>query len=130
VINEVVAAPNANETDWVEFYNAGTADADISGWYFTDSDPTHVYTFAAGTTIPAGMYLVLSEGAAMSPTTFTFGLSPNGDEVNLFDDQDAAIDSTVWGDNQIDNPNSWARLPNGTGNFQVDATPTKGAANN
>jgi hypothetical protein len=124
VINEVNADdPVANA--WVEFYNAGNADAYIGYWYFTDGDSTHVYEFPMGTFLPAGEYLVV--GAA----TYGFGLSNwIGDGVHLFDAQGAAIDQTGWAANQIPAPNSWARLPNGTGAFQVDATPTKGAENN
>jgi hypothetical protein len=47
VINEV----ESNPTDWVEFKNRGSEAVDISSWYFTDSDPTHVFTFPNGTVL-------------------------------------------------------------------------------
>ena len=47
---------------WVELYNAGAAARDVSGWRLADNperDDPHV--FPAGTTIPAGGFLVVEE---------------------------------------------------------------------
>jgi hypothetical protein len=46
---------------WVEVYNRGAAATDLSGWSFSDGID---FVFAAGTTIPAGDYLVISNNAA------------------------------------------------------------------
>jgi hypothetical protein len=123
VINEV--ASTGNDPDWIEFYNAGDATADLTGWYFTDNDPMaagHTFTFVANTMLAPGGYLVMEKDAAGS---FTFGLG-DPDAVHLYDAQGVSIDDTNW----LTPVNSWARLPNGTGNFVNDVSPTKGAANN
>ncbi len=63
VINEVMAQnsntlaePDFGESaDWVELYNSGAEDVDLSGWYITDklSSPTK-YALPQGTLIAAG----------------------------------------------------------------------------
>ncbi|MGE5293638.1 MAG: lamin tail domain-containing protein, partial [Solirubrobacterales bacterium] len=60
VINEVHTHPDIKTelVEFVELYNAGAADADLSGWSFTEGV---FYTFPAGTTLPAGGYLVVAE---------------------------------------------------------------------
>jgi hypothetical protein len=127
VINEVVPAPVDPDVDWIELYNAGNAPADISNWTFTDSDPTHVFTFPAGTIVPAGAYLTIDTGSGAGQ--FDFGLGTGGDEVNLYDDTATLVDSTVWVSGDANAPNSWGRFPNGTGSFSTRTTVTKGAAN-
>jgi hypothetical protein len=125
VINEVVPDPEAG-TDWIELYNAGDQTADLTGFTMTDDDPTHVFTFAAGTVVAPGAYLTLDQNATGS---FTFGLGKGGDQVNLYDAQAALVDNATWTTGEADAPTSWGRLPNGAGAFQTLATPTKGAPN-
>jgi len=60
VINEIYydAEPNTSHAEFIEFYNSGPGAADLSGWHFSRGI---VFTFAAGTTLAAGQYLVLVE---------------------------------------------------------------------
>jgi hypothetical protein len=45
--------------DWIELKNNGGTAADIGGWHLTDElDEPEKWTFPAGTSIPAGGYLV------------------------------------------------------------------------
>ena len=125
VINEVVPDP-ATGTDWVELVNIGDQDADLTGWTMTDDDPTHVFTFMAGTKVAPNAYLVLEQNATDS---FIFGLGKSGDQVNVYDAQATLVDNATWGALQADAPTSWGRLPSGSGSFQTLATPTKGAPN-
>ena len=69
-LNEIM--PTATGTDaWVELYNAGSADVDVTGWVFESKIRKEKLTIKAGT-VPAKGYLVLnattdfvdSEGAA------------------------------------------------------------------
>jgi len=123
VINELVADPLPNEEDWIELYNAGNVVADLSGWSF--SDGSNIYTFAAGTMLLANDYLVR---VRFEPDSFTFGFSKAGESITLRTNTNTLIDQTTWTANQADQPNSWGRLPNGTGNFQT-LSPTQGSAN-
>ncbi len=65
VINEVLYHPRDENTggEWIELFNRTTSDVDISGWAFTRGVSI---TFAAGTVVPAGGYLVVTR----SPTAF------------------------------------------------------------
>ena len=58
VINEVLWGGTAASVDdeWVELFNPGTEDIDLSGWTFTDEDDIHLELSG---TIPAGQYLLL-----------------------------------------------------------------------
>ena len=49
--------PDGQEFEFIELFNAGNCDADISNWQFSDGI---AYTFAPGTVLPAGGYLVLA----------------------------------------------------------------------
>ena len=76
-INEV-ESDGGSPGDWVELFNPGTSVIDLSGFLFRDNDDTRAYTLPAGTTIPAGGYLVLEEaeigfglGGADSARLFT-----------------------------------------------------------
>lgn len=85
-ISLVVAAPtvlvtevNSNEkapsgVDFFELYNYGTADADISGWKWSDNhataiDANNYEVFPSGTVIPAGGRLVVTNDTN-DPTAF------------------------------------------------------------
>jgi hypothetical protein len=121
VINEV----SSKDGDKLELYNAGDAEADISGWYYGDDafpgDDTHKYTIAADTTLAAGAYIVFEKD-----THHDFGLGGD-DAVTLFDADDNQIDMADWPDGDADT--SYCRMPNGTGDFQACATATFGAEN-
>jgi hypothetical protein len=69
VINEVMydqrpltQSPFAEDPEqWVEIYNRGAVAADLSGWRFSEGMD---YVFPAGTNLPPGGYLVISNNAA------------------------------------------------------------------
>jgi hypothetical protein len=60
VINEIMfdSITGLDEDEYVELHNAGTQPADISGWRFIHGID---HTFAPGTTIPAGGFLVVAK---------------------------------------------------------------------
>jgi hypothetical protein len=115
IINEVSSNPNP---DWVELVNVGTSSVDVSGWTFTDNDPTHVYTFPAGTSVAPSGVLVLNEGP-----DFSFGLG-GADSAILRDAAGAVVDQHTW----TAHVSSQGRCPDRSGPFAA-MTPSKGAAN-
>jgi hypothetical protein len=120
VVNEIDSNPSP---DWIEFYNPNTTPSDVSGWFFTDSaigDPTHVYTFAPGSVVPAGGFVFFFE-----TTDFNFGLGAV-DEVHLYDASGTPVDAFGWA---VHAAGTLARCPDGSGAFVDVATPTRGAAN-
>ncbi len=70
VINEIMYHPmdDADERgEYVELFNRGAAEVDLSGWSF---DNGLVFTFQEGTVLPAGGYLVVAVDPAYLRTTY------------------------------------------------------------
>lgn len=122
VINEVES--NGDDTDWVEILNTGTSTVDISGWYLMDNDPVghaaDVTPVAEGTVLQPGEYYVF-DGAR----DFTFGLGDN-DQATIYNRDGVLVAEYSW----ISHAQGvYARIPDGTGDFEDFAASTKGAAN-
>lgn len=110
VINEISFNNDAasDPGDWIELYNKGQSDIDISGWKITDSDPNHQFVFAANTWIKANEYLVVCNDLGkmkavfgsvknlLEPFTFGFGLSNTVDAVNLYSRDEQLIDEVSY----------------------------------
>ncbi len=116
-INEI-ESNGGTPGDWVELFNPTTSAVDISGWALKDDDDTRPFRFAAGTTIPAGGYLVVEEA------TFNYGLGA-ADAARLYNQFGVLVDSHAWTAHAI---STYGRCPNGTGAF-VEMPSTKGAPN-
>jgi hypothetical protein len=100
VINEIHYDPDVRTelVEFVELYNTGTSDVDISGWYFGDGIS---YTFEQGTVIPEDGYLIVTENPGHVyvkwgletpgiPSSLIFGpfegrLSAEGERIELCD---------------------------------------------
>ena len=65
VINELHTNPDVKTelVEFIELYNAGTTDVDLSGWQFTEGV---LYTFPAGTKLQVGGYLIVAESPRRS----------------------------------------------------------------
>ena len=137
VINEVMASnativmDNAGEyDDWIELYNNGTSAVDLSGFYITDN-PLNLakWEMPAGTIIQPGDYLIIwaDEDSSQGPFHANFKLSGIGEAIYLLDTSLALVDSVSWGQQTLDR--GYARVPNGTGSFMIQA-PTFSANNN
>lgn len=121
VINEVES--NGDPAgDWVEFYNTGSTTVDLSGYVFRDNQDgsDHSYVIPAGSTIAPGGFFVLLE------SQFGYGLG-NDDSARLFAPGGATlVASYSWGPHAA---TTYARCPDGTGEFRTSTTSTRGAAN-
>eukprot|EP01135_Chromosphaera_perkinsii_P007555 Nk52_evm11s914 gene=Nk52_evmTU11s914 len=123
VINEVVSKAADGSDDWVELFNNGASEADISGWSLSDSGNT--YGFPTGTKIAAGAYLVIEK------STFGFGLGSTEQIVVALPDG-TTVDMTEYTSDKVSGlPDgwsgvSWARCGD---SFRVLNIITKGQAN-
>lgn len=111
VINEISFNNSATQDpgDWIELYNKGQFDIDITGWKLTDSDPNHQFIFAAGTIIRANEYLVICSSLVkmkavfgevknlLDPFVLNFGLSNKVDDIKIYSRQDQLIDVVSYG---------------------------------
>ena len=92
-INEFVASNSlgtedsefSNNSDWMELYNAGVNEVNLSGWYFTDNlNDSTKWTFPVESTIaPGGFLLVWCDGEDTGLHT-SFKLSRTGEELGLY----------------------------------------------
>ena len=110
IINEVMAAPNTNEKEWIELYNANDFEVTLTDWYID----THKITVS----IPANGYATLD----MSSATFTNG----GDTIKLLDSSKTVKDSFSYSNTQKNV--SWGRENVDSSSFCLQQ-PTKGLQN-
>jgi len=128
VINEILAKSSSEtKTEWVELFNKGDKEADISNWSVRDSKDRDPFIIPAGTVIVAGGFLVV-EYDETGENGFTFGLG-NEDAVRLLNGSDAIADSVQWTDGDIAEDQSYGRIPDGTGEFRLLVSVTKGKSN-
>jgi hypothetical protein len=133
-INEFVAsnATGAQDeagafADWIELWNGGEDDADLTGHYLSDSllNPTK-WPFPEGTIIGAGAYMVIwADGDADGPLHASFSLAAAGEEIGLFGplgEGAPQIDAVRYEAQQTDV--SMARLPDGADEWVADDSPT------
>ena len=140
VINEIMASntktakdPLGEYDDWIELYNKSSATVDISGWFISDDAYNlNKWKIPQGTSIPANGYLIVWADEDSSQNTATslhanFKLSGSGEDVLLSKNDGTLVDAIGFGAQKADI--SYARRPNGTGNFVLQ-TPTFNANNN
>ncbi len=140
VINELmadntktIADPQGQYDDWIELFNKGSKDIDLSGFYLTDKiDNLKKWKFPNNTFIKSGEYLLIwaDENSKDSPGLHTnFKLSANGEILLLISSDDkgnSILDSVSFGSQKKDI--SYGRYPNGYGEFYF-MYPTPGAYN-
>lgn len=120
-INEFEQNPAGTDSgnEWVELYNPGTSDVDVTGWVLTANGGSPVSKTLSGS-VPAGGYLVVTNGSQW--------LDNSGESVTLKDDAGSLIDETpVFNDGANDN-RSQQRVTDGADSWEFK-TATKGASN-
>lgn len=110
VINEINynASPAADPGDWVELHNPTDASVDLSGWIFRDEVADRAFTFAPGTTLAAGEYLVLCSdilafidlypGVSHHDRQLGFSLAGGGEVLELLDAGGNLVDTVTYDD--------------------------------
>jgi hypothetical protein len=97
VINELLANSQGVGPDWIELYNTTGQTLDIGGWFLSDdADDLTKYRIKAGTTIPAGGYLVFYEDRHFASLADPgckqpFALSRDGETVYLNSASDGVL---------------------------------------
>ncbi len=131
VINEINYNSHGDyeSMDWVELYNAGTTDVDLTGWTYSDENDGNVFAFPDGTILKSGEYLVAAEEiasfSAIHPGVSNvvgdagFGLAGGGELVRIFDASGAIADSLTY-----DDKDPWPEEPDGDGYTLALTDPT------
>lgn len=105
--------------DWIELYNSGKSEADISGWGLSDKEQEpYRYTFPSGTHIPANGRLVVfcdADAAVNDSKAAPFGLSASGETLVLTDSQGKTAQTLDVG--ALASDTSYGQYPDGSGEF-------------
>jgi hypothetical protein len=134
VINEVMARNSSFRadqdgvySDWIELYNTSSSPISTQGMYLTDDRNKPLQWSMPDRTIQANDYLIVwANGSVENGLNANFKLSSNGENVQLSYADGTVIDDMSFGEQK---PNiSFARFPNGTGNFEF-LYPTFGSNN-
>jgi hypothetical protein len=126
-----IADPDFGDySDWIELYNDGDLDIDISGYYLTDDlTDTTKWQVPEGVIVPAHGFLLIwaddEDTLGQAPHT-NFKLSSGGEQIGLFDPEGTIVDSITFGEQQTDV--SYGRYPDGSDNWTF-MTPTPGEPN-
>jgi parallel beta-helix repeat protein len=61
VINEIMynSSTDQNNNDWIELYNNGNNNIDLSGWKLSDSDSLHIFEFPINTILNSRSFVVV-----------------------------------------------------------------------
>ena len=125
VINEVAA--KGDPLDWFELHNPSPDPIALDGFEVADSltDAGKRVAFPAGTTIGPGGYMQISLDKDAWPG-FALG---SDEELGIWRLDGTHVDSVDWNEGQSAEGQSYARVPDSTGDFQTVDNPTPGAAN-
>jgi len=121
-LNEIMSKDVGDNPDWIEVYNSGTQDMDISGYFLNDKATAGGYEIPAGTTIAAGgFYLVDANVSGES-------ISSGGEDVSLAEPDGTIVDHTITPDMSSNVGLTWAREIDGAGEWKV-SSPTPASSN-
>ena len=125
VINEVAA--KGDPLDWFELHNTSPGPVPLDGFVVADdlADAGKRVAFPAGTTIQPGGYVQFQTDSDGWP-----GFALGGDEeLGIWLSDGTPVDSVDWDEGHSPEGQSYARVPDSTGNFRTVDDPTPGAAN-
>lgn len=129
VINEIMASNDftvfdevGEYEDWIELYNKGSEPIDISGYYLSDNAfNLNKWSIPEGTILSPEEYLIVWADEEEEDGTYhsNFKLSADGEQLTLLTADFKIADQTNFNQQQTDM--GWARLPNGIGDFVIQA---------
>ena len=125
VINEIAAS--GDPLDWFELYNSTDSIIPLSGFVLADDldDPAKRVAFPPNTVIAPGEYLLVELDKDAWPG-FALG---QDEELGIWTVDGIPLAQVDWSEGDAGGDNSYARLPDGSGDFQTTSSPTPGAAN-
>jgi predicted extracellular nuclease len=130
VMNEIYSRGVPADPDWIEIYNPNSESVDITGYKIYDvggkggTKPKKL--FPANTIVPPnGFFVIVTDN---SPDPSYFGLSSAGEEVWLENVGGNIIDDVTF-PAMPDTTTSYGRLPDGSVNWQILNTRTRGSSN-
>ncbi|MCK5907993.1 MAG: lamin tail domain-containing protein [Flavobacteriales bacterium] len=125
VLNEILSKDPINDRDFIELYNTGDEDIDISGYLINDAaDPKGGFVVPDNTIITAkGFYFVIQP-------ELTVSISSKGEDVSLGGPDGTLLDYVECPKSESDTaPKSFGRETDGADTWVNGTTPTPGKAN-
>lgn len=136
VLNEVCG--ESEDGDWIEFYNTTDKDIQLKGAQIIKVDEEgqseNIYTFPEGATIKSKGYLIVYGKDSKNPQ-FTAGISNKKEIILKLTDATGIVadqfdrDTNIGKDKGHETDGSYARIPDGTGNWTVTTAATINATN-
>ena len=125
VINEIAA--KGDPLDWFELHNASDSHIALANFVFADdlTDATKRVPFPPDMTLAPGAHLRIELDKDAWPG-FALG---SDEELGIWTADGAPVDSVDWSEGDSDEGASYARIPDGTGEFRTSSAPTPGARN-
>ncbi len=129
MMNEAFSRGVPEAPDWVEIYNPNTVAVNLTGYTIYDgagnAGTKEKKQFPAGAVVPAlGFYVIVTDDSE----TGNFGLGSGGDEIWLENSSGVVIDHVQIPAMPIETT-SYCRIPDGSDNWQISNTVTRGASN-
>ena len=123
VVNEVYPnPPGSSETDeWVELYNTGPENADLSGFQITDI-VGKAKTYGLGSTLPAGQYLIIERSESQ------IILNNDADGVKLLGPDGQTVDEVNY-EKAVPEGKTFGRIADGGAELNILNSVTKGTSN-
>lgn len=122
-LNEIMSKDVNDNPDWIEVYNSGTEDIDISGYWLNDKP-----TAEGGFQIPNGTIIQAGGFYFVDANTSGESISSGGEDVSLSKPDGTVIDLTTTPDMSNDVGLTWAREIDGDGQWMI-SSPTPASSN-
>ncbi len=133
LINEFLSNPIGDDDalkpngEWIELYNPTSSPINLSGWYLTDSDSSHILQITNDNTenmvIQPNDFIVLYRNGNQK-----FSLNNHGDTIRLFDSYGKLIDEFSYSYDPGEN-RSIGRCPDGSDIWEILDHLTPGSSN-
>jgi hypothetical protein len=132
VMNEIYSRGVPGALDWIELYNPSTDTLSLSGYKIYDGGGNlgtkPKKEFPSGAAIaPGGFYVIITDTASYPGDLSGFGLSSGGEEVWLENASGTVIDHVAFLAMSV--TQTYGRVPDGRGAWQLCNTITRGASN-
>lgn len=129
--NSATIADEAGGTgDWIEIYNRSDTTVDLTGFFVSDNaeNPTK-HALPSGLEVAPGEAMILwaDSDEEDGPNHLPFNLKKAGEEILISDPGGALLDSIAYQNATTDS--SFARVPDGSGDFTFCVNPTPGEPN-
>lgn len=123
LLNEIQSKDPITDLDWIELYNSGDQDVDISGYMINDAaDPVGGFIIPSGTIITANGYYVVEQ------PELTISISSSGEDVSLGDSEGTLLDLVACPASAADGT-TFGRETDGAQTWLEGMIATKGSAN-